>query len=80
MMPTKYPWHRLKKPGDHFTWQRGADEPSLRSQAYKHGLARNIIISVKISGKRKKLKAGAGPKGFAKKDSRLVVEFVACRL
>ena len=47
-MNKRYPWDRLKKPGDWFIWRVRSDEASLRSQANKQGRKRSIMISVKV--------------------------------
>jgi hypothetical protein len=44
----RYPWDRLKYPGNFFIWRNRPDEKSLRSQANKQGKRRHIEISVKV--------------------------------
>jgi hypothetical protein len=44
----RYPWHRLKNPGDCFIWKDRSVETSLRSQANKQGRRRNVLFSVRV--------------------------------
>lgn len=46
----KYPWVRLKKPGDSFIWRDRRDESSLRTQAGKRGKLLRAFISVRVMG------------------------------
>ncbi len=46
-MRTRYPWDKLKKPGDSFAWGILSDERSLRSQANKQGVRRSVAYSVR---------------------------------
>ena len=47
-MNKRYPWDRLKKPGDSFIWRKRADERSLRSQANKQGTRRRVVYRVTV--------------------------------
>ena len=47
-MNKRYPWDRLKKPGDSFVWKERDHERSLRSQANKQGKKRRVVYSVKV--------------------------------
>ena len=48
-MNKRYPWDRLKKPGDSFKWRR-TDERSVRSQANKQGNRRGVVYRVEVTG------------------------------
>jgi hypothetical protein len=50
-MIKRYPWNRLKYPGNFFIWRNRPDEKSLRSQANKQGKRRHIEISVEVVSK-----------------------------
>lgn len=46
-MNSRYPWNKLVKPGDSFTWKNVDDEASLRTQAHKLGQRRRVVYSVR---------------------------------
>lgn len=47
-MNTRYPWHKLVRPGDSFVWRWRKDERSLRSQAHKQGKRRGLVYTVEL--------------------------------